>query len=239
MHNFTKVLENIYSSISFTDAFTNSTLTVSFIMIFLAFLSVSSWAVIIYKFILFRKGIIATEQFGEMYWKNSDYSSVVEKISFFSDSPVAMAFKKGVEELNEIKKIWSDKKREMDLNAIETIVADVKRAMFREGAVSVQLLENKMTLLSTTAAVSPFLGLFGTVWGIMNAFDVIGKTGTATLGTIAPSLSEALVTTAAGLIAAIPAAIFYNYLGSKIQKFESEISNVASDFTGRVRRELL
>ena len=93
-----------------------------------------------------------------------------------------------------------------------------------------------MSFLATTATVTPFIGLFGTVWGIMNAFEAIGKTGSANLAMVAPGISEALITTAAGLAAAIPAAVFFNFYQSRIRVLTSMMDDFALEFLNIVER---
>ena len=99
--------------------------------------------------------------------------------------------------------------------------------------------ESYLSLLSTTAAASPLLGLFGTVWGIMDAFQHIGIRGSASLAVVAPGIAEALVATAVGLATAIPAVIFFNYFSSKLADIESEMSNFATDFLNLIERDML
>src|SRR5204862_5826383 len=101
--------------------------------------------------------------------------------------------------------------------------AAVDRALLRASAVEVNKLERRIPFLATTAAIAPFIGLFGTVWGIMTAFEGIGQTGSTSLGVVAPGIAEALVATAAGLAAAIPAVFFYNLLSQRVKLFASQM----------------
>src|SRR5262249_32308365 len=109
-------------------------------------------------------------------------------------------------------------------------LAAVDRALLRASAVEIGKLERHITFLATTASVSPFIGLFGTVWGIMTSFQGIGATGSTNLGVVAPGIAEALVATAAGLAAAIPAVWFYNLLSSRVRGFATEMDDFSMEF---------
>ncbi len=110
------------------------------------------------------------------------------------------------------------------------------RALLRAAAVEVNKLESRVSFLATTAAMAPFVGLFGTVWGIMIAFQKIGETGSTSLQAVGPGIAEALVTTAAGLGAAIPAVLFYNYLSQRTKLFASEMDDFAMEFLNIAER---
>lgn len=214
----------------------NSPFAVNFLLFTLIFMSVVSWALIAYKFIQYRKAVLETEKFINIFWKNLEPEEIFEKGSKGSSSPVASVFAEGFKEFRETKESWEEKGVVVIGSKVDELAANVDRAMRRETHAKLQTLENGLQFLATTSSASPFIGLFGTVYGIMNAFQEIGKTGSATLGSIAPHLSDALVTTAFGLIAAIPAAIFFNYFSAQLQKFENEALNVAADFLNQIKR---
>jgi biopolymer transport protein TolQ len=112
----------------------------------------------------------------------------------------------------------------------------LSRALVRAAGVEVTRLERRVTFLATTASVTPFVGLFGTVWGIMDAFADIGRMGSANLAVVAPGISEALITTAGGLFAAIPAAVFYNFYNSRIKVLSAMVDDFALEFLNIVER---
>jgi biopolymer transport protein TolQ len=112
----------------------------------------------------------------------------------------------------------------------------VDRSLTRASAVEVNKLERRIPFLATTAAIAPFIGLFGTVWGIMTAFEGIGQTGSTSLGVVAPGIAEALVATAAGLAAAIPAVFFYNLLSQRVKLFASQMDDFAMEFLNIAER---
>lgn len=234
-----KVAASSVSVISIVEVIKNSSLVANCVLLFLFLLSVACWGVIIFKFIQYRKAVIATEQFIDIFWKNLDYRDIFKKSESFPDSPITTVFRAGYLEFEETKKSWEEKGINVIGSKVDELVANIERAMRREAQTRIQLLENSLTLLATTATASPFIGLFGTVWGIMSAFHEIGKTGSATLGTIAPALSEALVTTAFGLAAAIPAAVFFNYFNSRLQKLDGEAGNIISDFLNYIKRSFV
>ena len=115
-------------------------------------------------------------------------------------------------------------------------LAAVDRALMRASVVEVNKLEHYVSFLATTASIAPFIGLFGTVWGIMSAFERIGQTGSTSLGSVAPGIAEALIATAAGLAAAIPAVLFYNYLTQRAKLFASDMDDFAMEFLNIVER---
>jgi biopolymer transport protein TolQ len=126
-----------------------------------------------------------------------------------------------------------------DASAPETHIGDIEsieRALSRARTMAVTEMENKVPFLATTASSAPFIGLFGTVWGIMNSFRNIGAKGAANLATVAPGIAEALVATAIGLVAAIPAVMGYNYLSRRIRVISAEMETFTNDFLNIIRR---
>lgn len=228
--------DTLIGGINLTETIKNSSFTVNLILLFLMVISAISWGIIVYKFIQYRKAVLETEKFVSIFWKNMSHDEIMEKCKNMNESPIAQVFKAGYNELNETRESWEKKGIAVVGAKVEELTENVNRAMFRESQSKNQLLESKLQFLATTASASPFIGLFGTVYGIMNAFQEIAKTGSATLGSIAPHLSEALVTTAFGLIAAIPATIFYNYFNAQLQKFDHEAMNVTTDFVNQIKR---
>lgn len=236
MLSYLKALTTTVGSLNLVSTLKNSSFAVNFLLFVLILMSIISWALIAYKFIQYRKAILETEKFVKIFWKNLNSEEVFTKSSKMVNSPVVTVFLEGFKELQETKESWEEKGVEVIGSKVDELAANVDRAMRRETHAKLQSLENGLQFLATTASASPFIGLFGTVYGIMNAFQEIGKTGNATLGSIAPHLSDALVTTAFGLIAAIPAAVFFNYFNAQLQKFENEALNVAADFLNQIKR---
>ena len=151
----------------------------------------------------------------------------------YSDSSVAKLFKNGYEELQSLAEL-SDEHSEAPskLSGIDNIERVLRTTADQE----ISKLEKNLTWLATTGSTGPFIGLFGTVWGIMSAFQKIGLTGAASLAVVAPGISEALIATAIGLAAAIPAVIVYNHFINQIKKIELDLNSYASDFTNVMKR---
>ncbi|MFO7736516.1 MAG: MotA/TolQ/ExbB proton channel family protein [bacterium] len=210
-----------------------STWAVNVTLFILLIISIASWGIIIFKITQLKKAKEMTSQFARIMTGNYNYPDIYQSSNRLAHSPAASVFRKGYEELEEIRK---DSERDLNPETMDLCMNNIERAMKKEGSANIARLENWLSFLAITSTISPFLGLFGTVWGIMNAFDIIGKTGSATLGTIAPSLSEALITTAFGLVAAIPAVVAFNLFSSSITKREGEAVEVMSDFLNYVSR---
>ena len=234
--NLNFVANSLTAGLQLAETVKNSSLLVNIMLFVLILASIASLAIIAVKFMQYREAVTETTKFVDIFWKNKDADEVFTKTSKLAKSPVASVFLAGYAEFKETRESWEDKGIVIVGGKVDELAANVDRAMRRETHVRIQMLENGLSFLATTATASPFIGLFGTVYGIMNAFQEIGKTGSATLGSIAPHLSDALVTTAFGLIAAIPASVAFNYFNARLQKFENEAMNIAADFLNQIKR---
>ena len=174
-------------------------LVVKFVLLLLLFFSVVSWAIIIYKQKLLSKIAKETELFNTAYSRSRDWESVYHSTKDLTLSPLANLFRT----------TYSLKGAERE---------ELRRALRRVEATEAVRLEKNLSFLATTGSTTPFIGLFGTVWGIMNSFIGIGRVGAASLAVVAPGIAEALIATAAGLAAAIPAVIAYNYYLSRANR---------------------
>jgi biopolymer transport protein TolQ len=178
------------------------------LLILLAF-SLISWAIILSKWGLLRRARVQSGRFSRAFRKArqlQDVSSVAEQ---FKPSPLVGVFESGFDEY----------KRQLGNGGVLKNLVSIQRAMQIAVSEEISRFERNLPWLAITAAVTPFIGLFGTVWGIIDAFHGLGAAGAATLRAVAPGISEALITTAAGLAAAIPAVIAYNLIGSSIRDF--------------------
>ncbi len=178
------------------------------LLILLAF-SVISWAIILTKWSLIRKARMQSGRFVRAFRKAQRLQDVAAVADQFRPSPLVGVFEGGFEEY----------KRQVGSSGMLRSLTGVQRGMQIGASEEITRLERNMAWLAITAAVTPFVGLFGTVWGIIDAFHGLGTAGAATLRAVAPGISEALITTAAGLAAAIPAVIAYNLIGSSIREF--------------------
>ncbi len=219
---------------------THSGPVVTAVLIILVLFSIGSWAVIVYKLLQFRKAFIQTNNFIKMFWDSRKMDEIYENASRYLESPVARVFRAGYIEMLKVKKKLDKQEQESGSISDELSGMDnITRAMKRSHTAEITHLESLIPLLATTGSTAPFIGLFGTVWGIMVAFQDIGRMGSANLATVAPGISEALIATATGLGAAIPAVIAYNYFNSKIKVLDAEMESFTSDFLNIIKRHFL
>jgi biopolymer transport protein TolQ len=207
---------------------------VKLVLLILLYFSLVSWGIIFYKFKIIQQAIRESERFLDFFWEKRRLDLVGQGIKEFTQTPLAILFREGYHELLKFKRQNGDETREMsaDLGG----VGNVSRALRRATTQETQRLEKYLTFLATTGSTAPFIGLFGTVWGIMDAFRGIGQTGSASLAVVAPGISEALVATAIGLAAAIPAVMGYNHFLSKVNVLVGEMDNFSQEFLNIVER---
>lgn len=212
-------------------------LMVKFVLLILLVLSIISWTIIFLKFRYYRKIRTENEAFDSDYQRSSKLSELLPAAKKYSSSTTAEVFRVGYTELTKMNKVSKDTARgdEISLSSLD----NVQRALNRASNTEMTKLESALGFLATTGSASPFIGLFGTVWGIMETFKSIGARGSATLAVVAPGISEALIATAAGLAAAIPAVIFYNYFLNKSKIMVQEMDNFADEFLNIVERYLV
>jgi len=214
-------------------------LMVRLVMLALLLFSVISWAIIIMKMVLFRRAAKATERFLARFWESKTLNEAFEAAGEYPLSPEAAVFVSG---FNELKRISAARSKQHVPETLETQLAtmdNLKRALRKAHLIEVDRFGQSLSFLATTGSATPFIGLFGTVWGIMTSFHDIGMRGSASLAVVAPGISEALVATAAGLAVAIPAVIFYNYYSNRLAVIESDIDNFSTDFLNLVERDIL
>jgi biopolymer transport protein TolQ len=201
----------------------------------LVLFSVVSWAIIFYKWRLLAKATKGSVEFTDLFWKLRRFDEVYEISKRYPARPVAQIFQKGYLELAQVKK---NQKGTEDIEFSANGIENVEHALRRSCQEEMSALEQLVPFLATVGSTSPFIGLFGTVVGIMNSFAEIGAKGTANLATVAPGIAEALVATAAGLLAAIPAVMAYNYFSTRIRSMSTEMENFSGDFLNIVRRHM-
>ncbi|MFW2366421.1 MAG: protein TolQ [Desulforhopalus sp.] len=212
------------------------------VMLTLLIFSLVSWTIVIMKARLFKKVRLDSEDFLETFWNSANLNEAHVAAEEFEFSPQAAVFVAGFSELQKINKI---RNRQEDSKSAETLdmqlatMDNLKRAIRKAESQKISQLGRSLPFLATTGSATPFIGLFGTVWGIMASFHDIGQRGSASLAVVAPGISEALVATAAGLAVAIPAVIFYNYFANKLDEVDGETSNFSTDFLNLVERDLL
>lgn len=214
-------------------------LMVKLVMITLLIFSVVSWWIIIMKQMLFKRARYASEEFLTRFWESKTLNDAYESAKEYTLSPEAAVFVSGFNELRKISAVRSNDPNPENLQMQLAIMENLKRAVRKAQIIESDRLERFLVFLATTGSATPFIGLFGTVWGILTSFQEIGIRGSASLAVVAPGISEALVATAAGLAVAIPAVVFYNFYSNKLVVFESDIDNFSSDFLNLIERDIL
>jgi biopolymer transport protein TolQ len=199
-------------------------------------LSIGSWAVILLKFKQFQTLSDANARFTEKFWKATSLETLFERINDDAASSLARVFKSAYLELQRL----ADSPLSQGANDVQQTrlsgLDNLERAVRRATDSEIELAEARLNFLATTGSTSPFLGLLGTVVGIMSSFSHIAASGSASLAVVAPGISEALFSTAVGLFAALPAVAGYNYYISQVRRFETELSNFGSDFLNIAKR---
>ncbi len=231
----------------------NASLIVKLVLLLLLFFSVMSWSIIIIKILYIRKAFKESDIFIEYFWKSRDLAGAFTKAKQLNGSPVARIFRIGYAELRKINTGGKVGDEAISSKGDEAISSknvpllrqgfsgtdNVKRSLRRAINTEMTRVTQMVPFLATTGNTTPFIGLFGTVWGIMNSFHGIGQRGSASLAVVAPGISEALVATAAGLAVAIPAVIAFNHFMQKIRVIEAELHSFSADFLNILDRDIL
>jgi biopolymer transport protein TolQ len=208
----------------------DASLVVQFVMLLLLLASVASWAVIFQKSRLLAKARSNVETFEKEFWSGGDLTGLYRRVSGREGSNTGMAgiFEAGFREFSRLRK-------QDDLQPSQ-IVEGARRAMLVSQMREADRLEQNLALLATVGSTSPYVGLFGTVWGIMNSFIALGNVQQATLAMVAPGIAEALIATAMGLFAAIPAVIAYNRYADHVGRLESRYDTFMEEFSAILQR---
>jgi biopolymer transport protein TolQ len=207
-----------------------SSLFSKLVLLILILFSVVSWGVILYKLWSLGRAERQSAAFLDVFRKSSKFSEVQAVCKNLSDSPLVGIFQAGYAELNtQLRQAAPSASASPARSTLKSVPA-LDRALLRATTVEVNRLEEKVSFLATTASITPYIGLFGTVWGIMTAFQGIGATGSTNLAVVAPGIADALIATAAGLFAAIPAVYFYNHLSSRVKLLSAEMDDFSLEF---------
>lgn len=198
-------------------------------LVILLFFSVASWAIIVYKQKELKRLRSASVRFFDTFWRTHSLEDLLAKYAG-QESPLFNVFRQGVADL--IRKHKAGERRTGDIS-MEWIRRRIDRAVEDE----IERIERYLPFLATTGSTSPFIGLFGTVWGILAAFWQIGRAGSSSLAVVGPYIAEALIATAFGLAAAIPAVIFYNFFVAKTRTFGREIQSFSEDLAHRIEKD--
>ncbi len=229
--------------LSITQMVTGAGPMVKFVMLVLLIFSLASWTIVLMKWNLLRKIRIDSEDFLDTFWSSSNLNEAYKEVDEFEYSPEASVFKAGFNELQKINKIQANKEADdltdSTLDMQLATMDNLKRAVRKAESQKFTQFNRALPFLATTGSASPFIGLFGTVWGIMTSFHEIGMKGSASLAVVAPGISEALVVTAGGLFVAIPAVIAFNFFSNKLEQVDGAASHFTTDFLNLVERDLL
>jgi len=209
-------------------------LIVQLVLFGLLGMSVVCWGIILQKFWRLSSASRSSARFLELFWGAKRLDQVYEKCSSYQTSPIAEVFRAGYQELSKVTAAGKDGKAMDSADAVENLTRTLRRA----ASVESTQLERWVTFLATTSSTAPFIGLFGTVWGILRAFQKLGQSGQATIQVVGPDIAHALIATAVGLFAAIPAVAAYNYFQASIRVLNVEMDNFSADFLNIVKRHL-
>lgn len=205
-------------------------IVVKFVIFLLLAASVVCWGIIYQKILRFKRILKDNDSFMEFFERHTNMEQIQRHAQSVNDNPLANVYRDSYAELEKIRDGSSAK---------QDVLTTIQRLIHRNKQKELSALESRIPFLATTGSAAPFIGLFGTVWGIMNAFLNIGATGATSLAVVAPGIAEALIATAIGLFAAIPAVIGYNYCISKIRKVNHDLDVVGNDFMNMVQRNYL
>ena len=230
--------------INLVNMISNAGLMVQFVLLLLLFFSVTSWAIIVIKFRYIKRAYHESALFTDLFWKSRDLSNAYKEAKELQGSPIARIFRIGYVELRKISRSGmavggGQAEGQNTMVGRFAGLDNIKRALRRAINTETTRMTQMVPFLATTGNTTPFIGLFGTVWGIMNSFHGIGARGSSSLAVVAPGISEALVATAAGLAVAIPAVIAFNYFMQKIKTLESELHSFSADFLNIVERDIM
>jgi biopolymer transport protein TolQ len=215
---------------SILDMILSASVIVQLVMVLLLAASITSWAIIVRKQRVLSQAVVGSDAFETSFWSGGDLSAIYRDVTLDGEPPSAMAglFEAGFREFRRL--------TEQPGMAAEQVLEGVRRAMHVAQMREMDRLEESLSTLATIGSTSPYVGLFGTVWGIMNSFRGLGNVQSATLAVVAPGIAEALVATAIGLFAAIPAVIAYNRYADKVSRLEVRYDSFIEEFFSVLQR---
>ncbi len=211
------------------------------VLLVLVLSSVVCWAIILYKFWVIRRAAQQSRDFLEIFWGSKRFDAILAESRDLTESPLAELFRAGYREWKKARAKRAEPRGQGvadDLTPELGWVESIQRTLRFVADAEITRLERMLVFLATVASAAPFVGLFGTVWGIMDSFRQIGLMGTASLAVVAPGISEALIATATGLAAAIPAVVAYNYFNNAIKVLATEMDAFSSEFLNIVSHHI-
>ena len=220
----------IHSSVDIVSLILQADPVVQAVMAILLLFSAASWGIVFYKYRHLARASRQNVAFIGVFRKSSRFSEVQASCASLPASPLVGLFQSGYAELTAQMRAPADRPGEAASRPTLRSMEGVDRALLRASTTEIARLENRVSFLATTASISPYIGLFGTVWGIMSSFQAIAGAGSTSLSVVAPGIAEALVATAMGLFAAIPAVYFYNDLTSRVKALANEMEDFSLEF---------
>lgn len=205
----------------------HSGMTAKGVLLILIIFSLVSWGIMLDKWLMFRRNASASERFLGIFKKSANLDDVVQAIKSLKSDPLSRIFIAGYRVLRKKGSASGIDQSSSTMRLMDMAIDDAI-------GIEIQRLEQRLSFLGTCGSVTPFIGLFGTVWGIMNAFRGIGAAGSASIAAVAPGIAEALITTAVGLLAAIPAVMGYNVFLNKIRTSVSVFERFKTSFLASV-----
>ena len=205
------------SDFSILNLFLRADIIVKLVMLMLIAASIYSWAIIFQKFRMFKKINETTLEFEEKFWRSKSAESFYNNLPSEMDDPMAMVFKDSMQIV-----LKSRSKSNLSQRLTNVMATNIEKQM--------SVIEKNFTFLATVGATAPFIGLFGTVWGIMNSFQSIAISRNTSLAIVAPGIAEALFATALGLLAAIPAVVAFNKFNSDARKYSNKLEDFSKRF---------
>jgi biopolymer transport protein TolQ len=228
--------------LSILEMVSRSTPVAKAVLLLLLVFSIVSWSIILTKFFIFRRARKEDQTFLKIFSKSDSLTNIYNFCKEMKISPIARVFLAGYHELYVFKEMVSSRSKNSEGRPLSLTPKDLKGislALNKSTNHEIEKLGHRLDFLATTGSTAPFIGLFGTVWGIMHSFRVIGVSGSASIGGVAPGIAEALIATAAGLVAAIPAVVFFNYLNSRIHGFNHRMEDFSEDFVYMVEKDFM
>ncbi|HWP65659.1 MAG TPA: protein TolQ [Candidatus Limnocylindria bacterium] len=209
---------------------------VRIVLLILVGCSIGCWGIAMAKALEMRRAAQQSLQFIDIFWDAKNLATIQASSTDLKDSPVAHVFRAGYQELQRLtRKRAADEEPPSDFGGIE----NVQRAMMRARTQEVTRLERGLTFLATTSSTAPFIGLFGTVWGIMTAFIGLSSATSSSIQAVAPGIAEALIATAVGLAAAIPAVVMHNRFARQVRVLTADMDTFMSEFLNIAERHFL
>jgi len=220
------------ADLSFTRLILDASPLVQIVMLILLGMSIASWAIIVQRTRALREARFVADQFEERFWSGIDLNRLYQECSSRRDDllGVELVFYSGFKEFARL--------HNSGIRSQEMVMDGTYRAMRVSLSREVEDLETHLPTLATIGSISPYVGLFGTVWGIMHAFVALAAVKNATLSMVAPPIAEALIATAMGLFAAIPAVVAFNRFSTKVEKLESSYINFMDEFSTILNRQV-